>query len=168
MTEEGIRIIGDPVLRRRAEDVVEFGPELQELAYQMYETMIDADGIGLAAPQIGLLKRFLVIGIPGEDDELALSAFANPRILESDGRCTMEEGCLSIPEIREDVERPERVRLNWRTVDGEEREQWFEGLEARVLQHEIDHLEGVLFVDRISPARRGTLKSRLARLQQRD
>lgn len=168
MTEEDIRIIGDPVLRRRAEEVTEFGPALQELAYEMYETMIDADGIGLAGPQVGLLKRFLVIGIPGDDDELQLSAFVNPRVLDSEGRCTMEEGCLSIPEIREDVERAERIRLAWQTVDGVEREQWFEGLEARVLQHEIDHLEGVLFVDRVSPARRSTLKTRLARLQQRD
>jgi peptide deformylase len=171
--EGGIRIIGDPVLRRRAEDVTEFGPALQDLAYEMYEQMIDADGIGLAAPQVGLSLRFLVIGLPAGDEDgdadsgLHLSAFANPRILDRAGSCTMEEGCLSIPEIREEVERAERILLHWQTVDGEEREQWFEGLEARVLQHEIDHLDGVLFVDRISPARRSTLKTRLARLQQR-
>ncbi len=163
-----IRIIGDPVLRKRAADVTQFGPPLEELADQMYETMVDAVGIGLAAPQVGLSLRFLVVGIPAEDSEaLKLMAFANPRIVESEGGCLMEEGCLSIPEIREEVERPERIRLQWQDLSGTPRDAWFEDIEARVIQHELDHLEGVLFVDRISPARKATLKRRLALIQQR-
>ncbi|MFA7331677.1 MAG: peptide deformylase [Candidatus Delongbacteria bacterium] len=163
-----IRIIGDPVLRKRAADVTQFGPALEELADQMYETMVDAVGIGLAAPQIGLSLRFLVVGIPDEDSEaLKLMAFANPRIVESEGVCLMEEGCLSIPEIREEVERPERIRLQWQDLAGTPQDAWFEDIEARVIQHELDHLEGVLFVDRISPARKATLKRRLALIQQR-
>jgi peptide deformylase len=163
-----IRIIGDPVLRRRAAEVSEFGKPLKELAESMFETMVDAVGVGLAAPQVGLSLRFLVVGIPEEEGEgLTLMAFANPRILEQTGRCVMEEGCLSIPEIREEVERPERILLRWQDLDGAEREAWFEDLEARVIQHEMDHLEGVLFVDRISPARRATLKRRLAQVAQR-
>jgi len=163
-----IRIIGDPVLRKRAADVNEFGEPLKELADAMYEAMVDAVGIGLAAPQVGLSLRFLVVGIPGDEGEhLKLMAFANPRILEQEGACVMEEGCLSIPEIREEVERPERIRVAWQDLDGTPREAWFEDLEARVVQHEMDHLEGVLFVDRISPARKSTLKRRLAQIQQR-
>jgi len=167
-----IRLIGDPVLRKRAQAVTEFGPPLRELADHMYETMVDAVGVGLAAPQVGLSLRFLVVGIPQDDEEdggegLKLMAFANPRIVEQAGRCVREEGCLSIPEIREEVERPERIRLRWQDLDGVEREDWFEDLEARVIQHEMDHLEGVLFVDRISPARRATLKRRLEQVAQR-
>jgi peptide deformylase len=94
-------------------------------------------------------------------------AFANPRIVEQEGVCVMEEGCLSIPEIREEVERPERIRLRWQDLDGKPQEHWFEDLEARVIQHELDHLEGVLFVDRISPAKKATLKRRLGQIQQR-
>ena len=162
-----IRIIGDPVLRRRAVKVTDFGP-LETLADRMFEAMVDAVGIGLAAPQVGLSLRFLVVGIPDdESDGLKLMAFANPRIVEQSGRCVMEEGCLSIPEIREEVERSERILLHWQDVRGGEHEEWFEEMEARVIQHEMDHLEGVLFVDRISPARRATLKRRLALVQQR-
>jgi peptide deformylase len=163
-----LRLIGDPVLRRRAAEVTDFGPPLEALAEQMYEIMVDAVGIGLAAPQVGLSLRFLVVGIPVEEGEgLKLMAFANPRLAQQEGRCVMEEGCLSIPEIREEVERPERILLQWQDLQGKPHEQWFEELEARVIQHEMDHLEGVLFVDRISPARRATLKRRLALIQQR-
>ncbi len=163
-----IRIIGDPVLRKRAADVTEFGTPLKALADRMYDIMADAVGIGLAAPQIGLSMRFLVVGIPEDDsDDMALYAFANPRILEQDGRCVMEEGCLSIPEIREEVERPARIRLAWQDLDGVAREAWFEDLEARVILHEMDHLDGVLFTDRISPARKATLKRRLEQVAQR-
>jgi len=166
--EERIRIIGDPVLRGKASAVERFNDALKDLAYLMYELMIEAEGVGLAAPQIGRSLRFLVTGLPREEGEEAdLRAYANPVIIESEGSCAMEEGCLSVPEIREDLERPERILLSWRTLEGEERQHWFDGLDARVLQHELDHLEGILFVDRLSPARRSMLKGRLNRLQQR-
>lgn len=166
--EQGIRIIGDPVLRRKALEVKDFDEGLKQLAMEMYEQMIDADGIGLAAPQVGLSLRFLVVGIPDdEDDMLHLASYANPVILDKAGSCLMEEGCLSIPEVREDVERPERILLRWQNLTGETQEQWFDGLQARVILHEMDHLDGVLFTDRISPTRKLAIKRRLAELQQR-
>ncbi len=163
-----VRIIGDPVLRRKAETVTVFDEELKALAQDMLETMVDSDGVGLAAPQVGISKRLLVVGIPDEEDKLHFAAFVNPRILEQRGNVVMEEGCLSVPGIREDVERPESIRLSWQDLDGEQYEGWLTDLDARVLQHEMDHLEGVLFIDRISPARRTTLKSRLNDLKRQD
>ena len=163
-----IRIIGDPVLRRKADTVTVFDAELKQLAQDMLETMVDGEGIGLAAPQVGVSKRLLVVGIPDEEDQLHFAAFVNPRIVEQRGTMVMEEGCLSIPGIREEVERPESIRLAWQDLDGEEHESWLHDLDARVLQHEMDHLDGVLFVDRISPARRTTLKGRLNELKRHD
>jgi peptide deformylase len=164
----GVRVIGDPVLRRKAQTVTEFGEGLKQFAIEMYEEMIDADGIGLAAPQIGVLKRFLVVGMPDDEtDMLTLSAYANPEVIDKAGSCTMEEGCLSIPGVREDVERPERILLRWQDLDGNTHEKWFDDLEARVIQHEMDHLEGVLFTDRISPTRKLALKRRLDQIAQR-
>ncbi len=161
-----VRVIGDPVLRGECAEITEFGEALEDLAYAMYESMIDAEGIGLAAPQVGLPLRFLVVGIPDEeDDHLHLQAYVNPRILEKVGACTMEEGCLSVPDIREDVTRPERIHLAWQSVNGEKHEAWFDDLEARVLQHEIDHLEGVLFVDLLSPSRKTAIRGRVKNLE---
>jgi peptide deformylase len=161
-----VRVIGDPVLRGDCAVVSEFAEPLEDLAYAMYESMIDADGIGLAAPQVGLSIQLIVTGIPDEDDDhLQLQAWVNPRILETDGACTLEEGCLSVPDIREDVTRPERIRLAWQSIDGEKHEAWFDDLEARVLQHEMDHLKGILFVDLLSPTRKLAIRSRIKNLE---
>jgi peptide deformylase len=163
-----VRILGDAVLRQDAGVVTEFGQPLDDLAYDMYEAMIDSDGIGLAAPQVGLSIQFLVTGIPNEDDDhLDLQAWVNPEILETQGACTIEEGCLSVPDIREDITRPERIHLRWQSIDGEWHQAWFDDLEARVLQHEIDHLKGVLFVDLLSANRKTALRERLRQMEKK-
>ena len=155
-----IRIIGDDVLRQVAEDVDEFDEKLVRLGEEMIDFMHDSDGIGLAAPQVGISKRILVTDVsPIEDDEEP-RVFVNPVILESEGECTLEEGCLSIPEVREDVTRPEEILLKYYTPEGEAKTEKFSGWMSRVLQHEIDHLDGVLFVDYLSPIKKKLISGR--------
>ncbi|MCB2199008.1 peptide deformylase [bacterium] len=164
-----IRIYGDPVLREPAEDVTEFGSKLEDLAGQMVQAMIEADGIGLAAPQVGLSLRFLVVGLPtGEDaTRRRVFAMANPEIIdEGDEMIIMEEGCLSIPGISEEVERPEKITIRFQNLKGETVEMEANDILARVVQHEMDHLDGVLFTDRISPLKKTMLRGRLKRLAQ--
>lgn len=146
-----IRIIGDQVLREDAEEVTEFDEKLKRLTEEMIEIMHASDGIGLAAPQVGLSKRLLVTDITPVEKESEPMVFINPVILESTGEIVLEEGCLSIPGIREEVTRPEEILLKYQTVEGIEKSEKFTGWMARVLQHEIDHLDGVLFIDHLSP-----------------
>lgn len=162
-----IVVYGSPVLRQVAKDIDRDYPDLPKLLADMYETMYRADGMGLAAPQIGKSIRIFVVDATSlEEDEPEMKdfkkAFINPHILSLDGdTVVMNEGCLSLPKLREDVERHNRVRIRYRDENFEEREEEYEGLKARVIQHEYDHLEGVLFVDRISPIRRKLLKGKL-------
>jgi peptide deformylase len=168
MSKYRIRLYGDPILRRRAEEITEFGPELEQLARDMVEVMIDDDGIGLAAPQIGLSKRFLVIGLPAkeEDEPRRILAMANPVILEeSENVVTMEEGCLSLPGLAEEVDRPDRITIKYQDLKGEEQSITTGGLLARVIQHEYDHLDGVLFIDHISPLQRSMIRGKLKDLE---
>jgi len=156
-----IRIYGDPALREQAEPVEDFDADLGEFAGRMVEAMFDNFGIGLAAPQVGVSKRLIVIDKSfgeGEDDYLVL---VNPEVLETEGETTMQEGCLSVPGVYEDLVRPERIRVRCRDVDGAMREIDADGLLARVIQHEIDHLNGVLFVDRLSTVKRQLLAKTL-------
>jgi peptide deformylase len=153
----GIRIIGDQVLRKVAEDVTVFDEDLETLAQEMIETMHESDGIGLAAPQVGISKQLLVTDISSIDARMGPMVFVNPEILDTGGEVTMEEGCLSIPNVREDVTRPETIVLKYQTVDGEEKTETFDGWMSRVLQHEIDHLHGVLFTDYLSPVKQKLL-----------
>lgn len=164
-----IRIIGDPVLRQEAEPVEEFGEELEKFAWEMVETMIAGDGIGLAAPQVGVSKRFLVMGMPVEEDENKRRIFliANPKIIEKSEETTkIEEGCLSIPTITEEVVRPEKVKVVFQDLHGKEHLVEADGVFARVIQHEIDHLDGILFIDRLSPLKRRLLRSKIQRVQE--
>ena len=165
-----IRVYGDGVLRDVTEDVKANSPELQELIDNMIETMHAAEGIGLAAPQVGRRERLFVVDVtPTFDDPVELEGFwpqpmvfINPEITwESDEEGEFEEGCLSIPDIREVVVRPTSIRIAY--LDREFRPQEIEAEEilARVLQHEYDHLEGVLFIDHISPFKRRLLRRRL-------
>jgi peptide deformylase len=117
----------------------------------MINIMHDSDGIGLAAPQVGISKRLLVTDISPIDKEFGAMIFVNPVILKSSGEVSLEEGCLSIPGIREEVIRPEEILLKYQTIEGEEKVEAYSGWMARVLQHEIDHLDGVLFIDHLSP-----------------
>ncbi len=152
-----IRYIGDPVLRKKSEPVVEFNEELMEFIKEFSRIMYKEDGIGLAAPQIGISKQILAIDVSPVDDEGELEVFINPKILEFSGESTVEEGCLSIPNVREEVTRPEKIKLEYQDKDGKTYIREFEDWPARVLQHEIDHLNAVLFVDHISPLKRQLL-----------
>ena len=158
-----VRIYGDPVLRQRAREVVEFDESLRALAADMRETMNSYRGVGLAGNQLGVLQRILVVNVP-LDEEGATSAahtLINPEILERSGSQTAEEGCLSIPGIYEDVSRSLRVRVRYRDERGAAAELEAEDFLARAIQHEIDHLDGVLFVDRLSPLKRQFLRRAL-------
>jgi len=157
-----IRIIGDDILRQVATDVDEFDEKLMRLGEEMIDFMHDADGIGLAAPQVGISKRILVTDISPIEEGEGPSVFVNPTIIESMGECTLEEGCLSIPEVREDVTRPEEILLKYQTTSGETKTEKFSGWMARVLQHEIDHLDGILFVDYLSPVKKKLISNRFS------
>ncbi len=155
-----IRLLGDEVLRTPAEDVEVFDDTLTHLVEDMMETMYHADGIGLAAPQIGLSKRVLVIDTRGGPDNVPFTpvALINPRVVEFSKETEKSpEGCLSIPDMEEVVERAFSVRVEARSPQGDALEIEAEGLYARALQHEIDHLDGILFIDRISPLKRKLL-----------
>lgn len=156
-----IRIIGDDVLREQTREVTEFDDKLNDLIENMIDTMHEADGIGLAAPQVGLSLRMLVTDISGVEKEGKPEAFINPYIRESFGEVVLEEGCLSIPGIREEVTRPEEIVLEYQDATGAKKKEQFSGWMARVLQHEIDHLDGVLFVDHLSPIKKKLVANQL-------
>ena len=158
---------GDPVLKRKAVDIDEDYPELDKLIKNMFETMYAARGVGLAAPQVGLSIRLFVVDItPYEEDEPELAdfikVFINPIIIEESGeKWAFSEGCLSIPDIHEDVQRQDTILINYLDENWLEHEEEYSGLAARVIQHEYDHIEGKLFTDRLSPLRKAILKSNL-------
>lgn len=159
-----IRILGDPVLRARAEAVPAVDDELRTLIDDMLETMYAADGVGLAAPQVGVGKRVIVVDV--RDPAAPPFALVNPEIVESgDAVDRGEEGCLSIPGLKEIVERPATVVVEGLDRDGNPRRIEATGLLARALQHEIDHLDGILFIDRLSPLKRQMLLNRWKKLQ---
>ena len=154
-----IKVLGAEVLRTPAEPVESFDDELESLVADMFETMYHADGIGLAAPQIGVSKRLFVIDVRASDEEgPGPLALINPTIVEyGDDIERAPEGCLSIPGMEETVDRPTTVRIDAVSVTGEPISLEADGLFARALQHEFDHLDGVLFIDRISPLKRRLL-----------
>lgn len=168
-----IYIYGQPVLRKVAEDIPADYPNLDELIRDMFETLVESDGVGLAAPQIGMSIRVVVIDLDVLSDELPeykdfRKAYINPHILEYDDTNTetMEEGCLSFPAIHEKVTRPTRIRVSYMDADMKPHDEWVDGYLARVMQHEFDHLEGKVFVDRISPLRKQLIKSKMRALLQ--
>lgn len=161
-------IFGQPVLRKQAEDITADYPNLKELLANMFETLTAAEGIGLAAPQVGLPIRVVVVDLDciSEDRpefEGFLRPYINGRIVEvSDETCDFDEGCLSLPGVHEKVRRPARVRIQYVDAEFQPHDEWVDGMVARVVQHEFDHLEGHLFVDRISPLRKQMVKKKLA------
>ena len=166
-----LRYYGDPVLRRRAEPVQEITETEIKLAEDMLMTLYaTGNGIGLAATQVGILKRFLVVDIGGDDEEEKFDPLLlfNPTILSTEGESVAEEGCLSIPDLRADVKRPEKITVEAMNVYNKEIQFEAEGLLSRVLQHEIDHLNGTLFIDRISGLKRQLLRDELKKIQQAD
>jgi peptide deformylase len=153
-----VRKYGDPVLRRRAAEIGEVTPDLKRTIADMVETMYDEAGIGLAAPQVGISLRLMIVG-HGERREP--SAVINPVIVARGGEVTAEEGCLSIPGVFAPVTRSEWVDVEGKDVDGRPVKIHGRGLLARVLQHEMDHLDGVLFIDRLDPVTRDRIKRRI-------
>ena len=163
-----LRYYGDPVLRKRAEPVAEITEAERQLAEQMLETLyVTGNGIGLAATQVGILKRLIIIHIGEEDDEeYEPLVLFNPELLSSEGEIVAEEGCLSIPDVTADVKRPESIVVEGVNLQNEAIRIEADGLLARVLLHEIDHLNGVLFIDQISGLKRRLLSEELTRVQQ--
>ncbi|HNU77776.1 MAG: peptide deformylase [Prolixibacteraceae bacterium] len=162
-----VTVYGDPVLRRVAEPIKPDYPGFDEFLESFWETMYHADGVGLAAPQVGRSIRLFVVdtsALAKEDPSLKSfrKVFINPEILEYAGDpWVMEEGCLSLPEIRENVSRPDSIRIRYQDENFEPHEDTFTGYPARVIQHEYDHLQGKLFVDYLSPLKRKILRGRL-------
>ena len=155
MSIKPLIILPDPVLRKISTPIERVDANLQKLADDMLETMYQAPGIGLAAIQVGEPLRLLVIDVAGKDEPKAPQVFINPEILwKSDEPNVYEEGCLSIPDYYAEVERPKRIRVNYLDRDGKKQECEADGLLATCLQHEIDHLDGVLFIDHISKLKR--------------
>ena len=164
---------GQPVLRKVAEDITADYPELDKFIRDMYDTLADSEGIGLAAPQVGKAIRVVVIdlNVLSEDYpeyEGYKHTFINPHIIEVDDSEveTMEEGCLSLPGLHEKVTRPKRIHVKYLDADFNEHDEWVDGYLARVMQHEFDHLEGIVFTDRIAPLRKQLIKGKLKALLQ--
>lgn len=158
---------GDPVLRRKAENISNTYPDLNQLITNMFETMYNAHGVGLAAPQVGLSVRlFIIDATPFSEDEPQLEhfkkVFINAEVIEESGeKWSFNEGCLSIPDIREDISRNSNVVISYFDENWNHHQETYSGLAARVIQHEYDHIEGKLFTDKLSPLRKAMLKSRL-------
>jgi len=155
---------GDPVLEKPAEPVTEFDQALQKLVDDMFESMYAAKGVGLAAPQIGISKRLAVIDITFKEDPGAKLVLANPEIIHTEGRQTQSEGCLSIPEFREEVTRPMKVTVRAQDVQGKFFEKTGEELLARAFLHETDHLNGKLYISHISALKRDLMKRKIRKL----
>ena len=153
-----LHLLGSPVLRRRSEEVGIPDEETRRLVADMFETMDAARGVGLAANQVGVAKRVAVVDADGDR-----FVMIDPVILESEGKATAEEGCLSIPDIYGEVARPERVVLEATDLDGTRYRRDATGLKARAIQHEIDHLDGILFLDHLSLIRRQMLLAKWRR-----
>jgi peptide deformylase len=153
-----LHLLGSPVLRQHSVEVKTVDDEIRRLIEDMFETMDAAKGIGLAANQVGVARRVAVVEVDGDR-----FAMIDPRIIETEGRSTAEEGCLSIPEIFGDVTRPERLVIEALDLEGNPYRKEASGLKARAIQHEIDHLDGILFLDHLSLVKRQMLLARWRR-----
>ena len=161
MAVREILIIGDPILTRRSEPVEAVTEDIVRLARDMVETVHAAPGIGLAAPQVGLNKRVIVVDLSVGEDPDALHVLVNPEIVAKEGEAICEEGCLSVPDIKEKVARPYRVVVRGLDLEGRPVEIEGEDLLARAFCHEIDHLDGILFVEKLSALKRTLIKKKL-------
>jgi peptide deformylase len=163
-----ILILPDKRLRLVSDPVKKIGPETRALVEDMFETMYDAPGVGLAAIQVGVPERVIVLDLAKKDEPKQPQVIINPQLTwRSEGHSTYEEGCLSIPEFYEEVERPAQVRVKYLDLEGQEHEVEANGLLATCLQHEIDHLNGVLFIDHISKLKRDRIVKKFAKAAKR-
>jgi peptide deformylase len=180
-----ILTLPDPRLKMKSEAVTQFGPELQTLVENMFESMNFAKGIGLAAAQVGVLKRLIVIDVgdlsadeeyiegDGESEKRLserkqtskLEVYVNPVILSSDGEISYEEGCLSVPGVYAEVKRREHIRVRYQDLNGKFHEEETHGLKSIVIQHEMDHMDGIVFPDRLGPMQRMMVLNRYNKLQ---
>jgi peptide deformylase len=168
MAVRPIIVLPDPRLRVVSEPVKKVDGELRKLVDDMFETMYDAPGIGLAAIQVGVPKRVVTADLAKKDEPRNPQVFINPEIVSSSEELSVyEEGCLSIPEIHEDVERPTRVRVRYMDLAGKAQEVEADGLLATCLQHEIDHINGVLFIDHISKLKRDRIVKKFTKAAKR-
>lgn len=156
-----LHVLGSPILRTRADEIDTIDDELRELIEDLYETMYAAKGIGLAANQVGLTRRVAVVDA-GDSPPLTL---INPIIVESEGKIRAEEGCLSIPDLFGDVDRAKRIVVETTSLDNERQRHELFDMAARAVQHEIDHLDGIVFLDRLSPLRRRMLLKKWKKLR---
>jgi peptide deformylase len=162
-----IVVYGHPVLKKVAVEVDQDYPGLKKLADDLFDTMYHSEGLGLAAPQIGRsIRLFVIDGAPVAEDEPELAnfkkVFINAHIVEKNGELVpMNEGCLSIPHLREEVKRESHIRIHYRDEDWEYHDEVYDGYKARIIQHEYDHLDGILFTDRINPLKRRLIKGKL-------
>lgn len=154
----------EPLLKEKSLAVTEFNDELRQLAENMAEAMYDAPGVGLAAPQVGVLKRLIVLDCSGSEEPSDLIFAVNPEIIASEGESLEEEGCLSVPGFWANVKRFSKVTMRYQDVTGKIHERTSDGLLGVCFQHEIDHLEGVLFVDRLSPLKRSMFRKKYMRM----
>lgn len=166
MTLRNILIHPDPRLKKVCEPVADVNAKIRKLADDMLETMYDAPGVGLAGPQVGVLKRIFVIDCSDKDEAPEPMVLINPKITwVSEEMNTYEEGCLSIPEVYEEVTRPEMVRMSYLDVDGKTHEEEFDDLYATAVQHELDHLNGTLFIDYLSKMKRAMITKKMKKLK---
>ena len=168
MNELKMQYYGSPVLRRKAEPVTDFDDALLEFIESMIDTLYEQNGVGLAAPQVGVSKRVVIIDTSFGEKEDEIIALVNPEILTVEGECTIEEGCLSVPKVFEQVTRPERIRVRYQDAHGNVQEDDADGMMARVIQHETDHLEGILFVDRLGAVKKAFLSRTLHEIAERE
>ncbi len=165
MAERPIVIYGDPVLREEAQPVDEINQETKDLVSQLTDTLKKARGLGLAANQIGVAKRVFVIDLSAIDINESLRVLINPEIVETSAEeVELEEGCLSFPDLYLKVTRPERVKVRAIDLEGNQFEMTVDGMAARAVLHEFDHLQGKLFIDRVSPLTRTMIRGRLKKL----
>jgi peptide deformylase len=160
-----IVLYGDQVLRETAEPVEKIDQSVKDLVAQLIATLKNAHGLGLAAPQIGASRRIFIIDLSALDLSESVRVFINPEIIESSGEVVMEEGCLSFPGIYQKISRPEKIKVKALDLDGKEFTLEAEGMLARAIQHEYDHLEGKLFIDYLSSLSLTLLKGKLTRLK---
>jgi peptide deformylase len=162
--ELALRYYGDPILRKKSALVASFGPELRTFVEDLFDCMYREKGVGLAAPQVGRLERVFVLDVEDQEGRVK-RAFVNPTLRSREGQVVGEEGCLSIPGLREDVKRSATIVVEARDPSGEPFTLTAGGLLSRAIQHELDHLDGILFVDRLSPIRRKLIEARLKRFK---
>jgi peptide deformylase len=166
MAGRAVVTYGNPFLKRRAREIKEIDASVKKLAEEMFETLERSRGVGLAAPQVGVPLRLIVLSIPNEDGTRWKCAIVNPELVSKNGKMTSEEGCLSIPGIYEEISRAEEVEVKGLDLEGKEIRVKGKGLLAKAVQHELDHIDGVLIVDRLSAIKRHVLQRRLRKIEE--